>query len=78
MSEMEATSERSNHDDTQLSGVDSVTGGDRPQTLWTMLPQDARFDAFNGAVCLDIRCTVSTKLQLPCYKMLKATSVPQG
>jgi hypothetical protein len=53
-------------------GVDSDTEGGRPRDIWTMLPRDARFDIFKGAVCLDIRCTVSTKLQLACYKNVES------
>jgi hypothetical protein len=61
MSKMETATERFRHDDAQPSGVDSDTEGDRPRDIWTMLPRDARFDTFKGAVCLDILCTVSTK-----------------
>jgi hypothetical protein len=69
---METATERFRHDDTQPSGVDSDTEGDRPRDIWTMLPRDARFDTFKGAVCLDILCTVSTKAELACYKNVES------
>jgi len=78
MSNIEAATERFRHYDTKPSGVGSDTEGDRPRDNWTMVPRDARFETFKGAVCLDIRRTVSTKVQLACYKMLKAISVRQG
>lgn len=61
MSQMETVTERFHYDETPPSGVDSNTEGDSPRDIWTMLPRDAHFDTFKGAVCLDIWRNVSTK-----------------
>lgn len=60
MAELEAATERAHHGDVHPPGVDNDAEGDGPRVDWTMLPRDARFDRFNGAICLDIRRTVST------------------
>lgn len=61
MAQMETATEVFRHDATQPSDIDSDIEGDKPRHIWTMLPRDARFDTFKGAVCLDIWRTVSTK-----------------
>lgn len=40
---------------------DKPTECDRPRNNWTELPRDVLFEAFNGAVCLEIWKTVSTE-----------------
>jgi hypothetical protein len=72
MSKQAAAAGCSHSGDTESVGFGSDVECDKPQRVWRLPLQDACFDTFNRAVCLDIQRTVSIKTQLAHYQMLKA------